>query len=424
MTDKREFKVVDEQEIFEEANFYQCVDCDYASAIEPDLQEHNNEAHAPHERKAPEPNGQTTSTNNKDGKYKCQQFNYEAKRKSTLEYHMKLNHTNPAKDIVGSVDPITSFKCNTCEYITKKASHLREHIKAVHDKIKDFKCLLCPYASSYKSQLKNHKKKHHQENGQTIYENLELPQGSGREETPSGRRHGHAAKRLLDKPSYSKSSIKITQVSSLREETIKFEPHWKDLFANDELQNIKNESNKKTIQNCLKSTQKNHDRTKKYKCHVCTYRAKQKVHLKEHIKTVHDKIRDFKCHLCTYETTRKSNLERHIISHHKNTMHPGFSTKMHSKHSKVAESIYSFEKEIGIKSENDDNHIEGEGQIEIDKKVNIKKVLAINFTKRNGKFRCNPCGKFFTRLHSVNDHINSHHAGTHHMPMLPCFSGL
>ena len=342
---------MDELETFGEAKFYQCVDCDYASAIEPDLQEHNNEAHALHECKAPEPNGQTTSTNNKDVYYKCQHCNYEAKRKSTLEYHTKLTHVNPAEDIFGSIDPITSFKCNTCEYITKKACHLREHIKAVHDKIKDFKCLLCPYASSYKSQLKNHKKKRHQKNGQTISEHL--------------------------------------------------------------------------------------DKTKKYKCHVCPYRAKQNGHLKDHIKIVHNKIRDFKCHLCAFETSRKSKLERHITSHHKGinlydsnkysltTRDPCFSTKtMHSEHSQVPESIYNFEKENGIKLENDDNDIEGEGQNEIDKNVNIKKVLAINFTKRNGKFRCNPCGKFFTRLHSVNDHINSHHVGTHQVPTMPCFSGL
>ena len=43
-------------------------------------------------------------------------------------------------------------------------------------------------------------------------------------------------------------------------------------------------------------------------CSLCDYKAKSKILLKSHMKTMHDKIR-YKCYLCAFQTSRTSNLK-------------------------------------------------------------------------------------------------------------------
>ena len=53
--------------------------------------------------------------------------------------------------------------------------------------------------------------------------------------------------------------------------------------------------------------------------------------------------------------------------------------------------------------------IEIAGQNEIDKKEDIKEFIETSVSKKNGKFSCNPCGKVYTRLHSVREHVINDH---------------
>ena len=43
------------------------------------------------------------------------------------------------------------FACKVCEYSTDRPSHLKVHIKAVHEKIKDHACGQCAQAFARKS---------------------------------------------------------------------------------------------------------------------------------------------------------------------------------------------------------------------------------------------------------------------------------
>merc|ERR1712150_148236 len=57
--------------------------------------------------------------------------------------------------------------CNQCEYkptgktIAHAKQTLKQHIKAVHEKLKDKKCTLCDYATAQKGNLNTHMKRKH-----------------------------------------------------------------------------------------------------------------------------------------------------------------------------------------------------------------------------------------------------------------------
>ena len=58
--------------------------------------------------------------------------------------------------------PDMGFLCSRCDYVANKIYELRNHERAVHDKIKDKVCKLCPYETSYKSALRQHVQFYHE----------------------------------------------------------------------------------------------------------------------------------------------------------------------------------------------------------------------------------------------------------------------
>ena len=69
----------------------------------------------------------------------------EYKLKGNLKQHIKAVH-----------DKIKDFECDKCEFKCSANSHLKTHIKMVHDKIKDIECDKCDYKCSSNSDLKKH----------------------------------------------------------------------------------------------------------------------------------------------------------------------------------------------------------------------------------------------------------------------------
>ena len=43
---------------------------------------------------------------------------------------------------------LEKVKCSTCDYATSHSGALKNHILAIHDRVKKFKCELCEYAAS------------------------------------------------------------------------------------------------------------------------------------------------------------------------------------------------------------------------------------------------------------------------------------
>ena len=275
---------MDQRNNLEETMFYQCVDCDYASAVELQLMEHMKDVHDSEDTPCiPEPSEEINAINENVWNYKCPDCNYRAKRKASLEYHMKYTHRpdsvpDPMKcmklqnckmctfsgnsrglkmHIKAFHDNIKDFKCPLCAYKTAYKYEINRHVKRIHDKIKDFKCHLCTYATSRNSDLNRHINMRHNQKTQVYSTDLQR--------NPS----------FIGDTTDDCNRIKITRVSSLNDDCIR-----------------------------------------PFKCHVCTYKAKQPVHLKHHIKAVHERIKEYKCQLCAYETALKSHLKQHVNQHH------------------------------------------------------------------------------------------------------------
>jgi len=68
-----------------------------------------------------------------------------------------------SRNILSSYDlqNTAAYNCEECEYDTTNKTWLKQHIKAVHMRIKDFICSHCSYASSWKKHLTRHMKSKH-----------------------------------------------------------------------------------------------------------------------------------------------------------------------------------------------------------------------------------------------------------------------
>jgi hypothetical protein len=72
------------------------------------------------------------------------------------------NDKNDLMDLLNRMECMgPPFNCTECNYTSTQVTNLRQHIKAVHHKIKDFSCTLCPYKSARKSTLALHLKSRH-----------------------------------------------------------------------------------------------------------------------------------------------------------------------------------------------------------------------------------------------------------------------
>ncbi|KAG8201511.1 hypothetical protein JTE90_011187 [Oedothorax gibbosus] len=95
-----------------------------------------------------------TFHNGKRKVHVCSYCDYTAKKKSTLEFHMR-KHTGEKP-----------FKCDQCDYRTSDHNSLRRH-KMLHSGDKMYKCPFCPYSSIQASCFKAHMNKHPGHNGVT-----------------------------------------------------------------------------------------------------------------------------------------------------------------------------------------------------------------------------------------------------------------
>jgi len=198
-------------------------------------------------------------------KFKCDVENckYSCSRKSHLQEHIKLVH-----------DKIKDFECDRCVLKCNSNSNLKRHIKAVHNKIKDFECDRCEFKCSLNSNLKRHIKQVHD--------------------------------KIKNFKCY-KCDYTFSANTDLKRHIKQVHDKIKDVQCNLCKYTCSKNSD---LQRHIKQV---HDKIKDIKCDRCEFKCSTNGHLKQHIKQVHDKIKDFNCDRCDYTCSSNSSLQNHIL---------------------------------------------------------------------------------------------------------------
>lgn len=85
-------------------------------------------------------------------RYACKDCNKEYKKKETLMWHWKKQHSDQDHK---------SFHCSSCEFKTHHRPNLTMHVNTVHLGLRPFKCELCEKSFTQKSHLRTHQKTVH-----------------------------------------------------------------------------------------------------------------------------------------------------------------------------------------------------------------------------------------------------------------------
>ena len=82
--------------------------------------------------------------------FKCDKCNWTTKRKVFLNYHISAKHSDT-----------NLYKCNLCDYGTSRKNNLQSHIQSIHENLQ-FKCDKCDYTVKSKTVLDDHMKSVHE----------------------------------------------------------------------------------------------------------------------------------------------------------------------------------------------------------------------------------------------------------------------
>ena len=88
--------------------------------------------------------------------YKCTECDFRGKDKQKLDSHMFRKH---------GIFSSRKYECQACDYKAIQEHILRQHVKAVHDKIKDLVCPHCNFVTAWRTWLNQHIKKVHPKYG-------------------------------------------------------------------------------------------------------------------------------------------------------------------------------------------------------------------------------------------------------------------
>ena len=234
--------------------------------------------------------------------FECIQCDYKCSISSHLKQHVKLIH-----------DKIKDFKCDKCDFSCSAKGTLKKHVKNVHDKIKDFKCDKCDFECSDKGNLKRH--------GKQVHDKIK--------------------------------DVKCIHCDYLCSSTDTLKTHIKMV----------------------------HDKIKDFKCVKCDFSCSTNSDLKIHVKIIHDKIKDFKCDKCDYECSTKCTLKKHIELIHINPKSKNMSRGEKAVYEHLIDLGYEFNKTFFRETTFNDLRGIGNGLLRFDFKVmiNNEKFVFIEF---------------------------------------------
>ncbi|XP_033107737.1 uncharacterized protein LOC117109485 [Anneissia japonica] len=95
-----------------------------------------------------------------DKKISCALCDFRCAHPAVLKDHLRQVHQLLASGkCYQRITPMKTYKCSVCDYVGKKESSLRYHMR-IHAENRQFKCMLCSYASKTKNNLILHMRTH------------------------------------------------------------------------------------------------------------------------------------------------------------------------------------------------------------------------------------------------------------------------
>ena len=195
------------------------------------------------------------------------------KSEPSLKLHKESIHTIKGKKL----------KCDKCPYSSSNRSHLKYHIKGVHENIRDHVCQECGFAARQKADLKRHNDSVHTE-GDKRFKCMRCPYSSAEN---------------------SKLKYHIKAVH----EKMRDHACGKCEYAASEKRDLK------------KHIEAVHEKIRNHICGECGFATSWKTDLKRHKEAVHTTgDKKFKCENCSYSTAERVRLRYHMEDkHEKNT---------------------------------------------------------------------------------------------------------
>ena len=139
---------------------YNCTSCDFVTKDKISLKKHIHSKHLP------------------PSKFKCNLCDFKTNIKQKLKLHLQAKH-NDSKHVCNECEKHFSlldylmrhkenmhvkketFKCGQCEFETKTKQGLKNHMNAVHEKIK-YECKSCSFKTGWYSHLGRHERMNHE----------------------------------------------------------------------------------------------------------------------------------------------------------------------------------------------------------------------------------------------------------------------
>ena len=241
--------------------------------------------------------------------------------KEEVKINVKLGDIDKNDATTSSTRHVTRFKrhkklqnkkphkCPHCIHTTQKRQHLKDHIRAIHEKAKPFKCEHCTYAAATNSTVVKHMKIVHEKHLTVLCDRCDYKTSTNQN--------------LLRHVSTVHEKVKPFQCEKCSHATTT----QRDLDAHvmakhDKLRPI--QCDKCDYTTCRKSSLNSHIKQthdpnfKPEMCDKCEFVANSRGNLLRHMRTVHEKIKPFECGHCEFATGTKQTLVNHVrIKHDK-----------------------------------------------------------------------------------------------------------
>ena len=228
-------------------------------------------------------------------------------------------------------------KCPHCIHTTQKRQHLKDHIRAIHEKAKPFKCEHCTYAAATNSTIVKHMKIVHEKNltvlcdrcdyktstNQNLLRHVNTVHEKVKPFQCEKCSHATTTQRDLDAHVMSKhDKVKPIQCeqcdySTCRKSSLNFhikqthDPNFKPEMC-DKCEFVANSRG-----NLLRHMRTVHEKIKPFECDHCEFATGTKQTLVNHVRIKHDKApKSFMCQHCSHSTSSKGNLDIHIALSH------------------------------------------------------------------------------------------------------------